>query len=76
MRIWLKELRNQRKLTQDQVAKVSGIERSYYTMIEMGSRNPSVSVAKAIGSTMGFEWTIFFESICNEMKQCNSKEVI
>ncbi|KGX85041.1 helix-turn-helix transcriptional regulator [Pontibacillus litoralis] len=69
MRTWLKELRNQRGYTQHKVSKDAGIERSYYTMIEQGKRNPSVSVAKSIASTLGFDWTIFFDNQCNEMKQ-------
>ncbi|SEA52830.1 DNA-binding transcriptional regulator, XRE-family HTH domain [Thalassobacillus cyri] len=76
MRYWLKEFRTQRGFTQSKVAELSGIERSYYTMIEKGNRNPSVFVAKSIASTLGFEWTIFFEKQCNETKHNQSKEVI
>ncbi|MGY0692662.1 helix-turn-helix transcriptional regulator [Virgibacillus sp. FSP13] len=76
MRTWLKEIRIQRGFTQNEVAELSGIERAYYTMIEQGNRNPSVSVAKAIASSLGFEWTIFFDSKCNETKHNKQKEVI
>ena len=38
-------------LTQDQVAKESEIERTYYNMIERGKRRPSVEVAKRIGKS-------------------------
>lgn len=69
MRVWLKEFRTQRGYTQEKVSKDAGIERSYYTMIEQGNRNPSVAVAKAIANSLGFEWTIFFDSECNETKQ-------
>lgn len=74
MRVWLKAMRNQKGLTHQNVADEAKIERSYYTMIESGNRNPSVSVAKAIAKTIGFDWTIFFETECNETKQ-KSKEV-
>lgn len=67
-RTWLKELRIQRKMTQNEVAIQAGIERAYYTMIEQGYRSPSVKVAKDIGSVLGFDWTIFFENKSNEMK--------
>lgn len=60
-RTWLKKLRDQRNMTQNEVAKQAGIERAYYTMIEQGYRNPSVRVAKDIASVLGFDWTIFFE---------------
>lgn len=60
-RHWLYEIRKDRKLNHQQVAKGAGIERAYYTMIESGNRNPSVEVAKAIASVMGFDWTQFYE---------------
>lgn len=66
MRSWLMTFRKDRDLTQKQVAERSGVERSYYTMIENYSRTPSVKVAKRIGSTLGFDWTIFFEDESNE----------
>ncbi|SDI17835.1 DNA-binding transcriptional regulator, XRE-family HTH domain [Alteribacillus persepolensis] len=69
MRDWLKEIRRQRGYTQEKVAELSNIQRAYYTMIESGNRNPSVSAAKAIGSALGFDWTIFFENKRNETKQ-------
>lgn len=65
MRTWLKEIRNSKGLTQQDVATKAEIERSYYTMIESGNRKPSVTVAKAIGKTLGFEWTIFFAENSN-----------
>lgn len=68
MRTWLKELRLQRGLTHDSVAEKCEIERAYYTMIESGSRTPSVKVAKSIGEAIGFDWTIFFEHLGNEMQ--------
>ena len=69
MRKWLKELRTKKGLTQQNVAERSDIERSYYTMIETGNRTPSVQVAKSIASAIGFDWTIFFETECNETKR-------
>lgn len=44
----LKELRIQRSLTQEQVAKALGITTSYYGMIEIGTRNPTLKLAKKI----------------------------
>lgn len=68
-RTWLKEIRNEKGFTQQYVADNANIERSYYTMIEAGVRTPSVQVAKSIAGVIGFDWTIFFETKCNEMKQ-------
>ncbi|USK56355.1 helix-turn-helix transcriptional regulator [Cytobacillus solani] len=62
MRTWLKEKRELLDLTHEEVAIQSGIQRAYYTMIENGTRNPSVDVAKKIAGVIGFNWIIFFEN--------------
>jgi transcriptional regulator with XRE-family HTH domain len=64
-RTWLKTKRLENKLTHDDVAKASGIERAYYTMIEQGKRRPSVHVAKSIAEVLDFDWVIFFEDKSN-----------
>lgn len=66
MREWLIKSREERGMTQDQVAKDADIERMYYNMIERGKRRPSVDVAKRIGQVLQFEWTSFFTPECNE----------
>lgn len=76
MRKWLKELRTQQGLTQEYVASAASIERAYYTMIENGSRDPSVTTAKSISDVLGFNWTIFFEDKGNDTKHNQTKEVI
>ena len=45
--------------SQQNVADLVGIDRSYYTKIELGLV-PSVKVAKSIGKHLGINWTIFF----------------
>lgn len=62
MRIWLKEMRDNRALTQEEVARLSGISRSHYTHIEQGNKTPSVEVAKSIAKTLKFNWVLFFEN--------------
>lgn len=62
MREWLIRQREKNGLTQDQVAKESEIERTYYNMIERGKRRPSVEVAKRIGKVLQFDWTYFLAS--------------
>lgn len=71
MRKWLKDIRDSKGLTQEQVAILSGISRSHYTHIEQGTKTPSVNVAKRIAKQLGFDWTIFFEdkSSLKEQKQ-------
>lgn len=72
MRNWLKNMRLQRKLTQEEVAKICDISRSFYTHIEQGNKTPSVEVAKKIGRTLGFKWTVFFENKCS-LKELENK---
>lgn len=69
LRNWLKNKRTNRKLTQEEVAKLSDISRSFYTHIEAGTKTPSVEVAKKIAKTLGFEWTLFFETGCSLKEQ-------
>lgn len=57
----LLQLREEKKMTQDDVAKKAGIARPYYTMIEQGKRRPSPEVAKKIANVLGFGWTFFYE---------------
>lgn len=68
MRKWLQDIRFSKGLTHQEVADKCGIKRSYYTMIENGTRKPSVKVAKKIAVALDFDWTLFFDSESNEMK--------
>ncbi|WP_458412748.1 helix-turn-helix domain-containing protein [Schinkia sp. CFF1] len=60
---WLVNLRTTAELTQEKVADLVEIDRSYYTKIENGL-TPSVRVAQRIANVLGFNWTIFFEKDC------------
>ncbi|PTQ56097.1 MAG: hypothetical protein BSOLF_0839 [Candidatus Carbobacillus altaicus] len=68
-RDWLIDLRKQKGMTQDEVAKKIQINRSFYTQIENGVRNPSVDTAKKIADVLSFNWTLFFEASSHEEKQ-------
>lgn len=59
MRKWLVEIRG--GTSQHKIADEVGIAQSTYASIELGTRNPSVKVAKRIGEVLGFEWTRLFE---------------
>lgn len=56
---WLVEIRGDR--SQYKIAEDIGIAQSTYASIEVGSRQPSVRMAKRIAIALGFEWTRFFE---------------
>jgi len=63
MRIWLRDLRTKKGLTQEEVAERVSITRSYYTLIENNNtgRMPTVPVVKRIAAVLGFEWEKFYE---------------
>ncbi|MED0707112.1 helix-turn-helix transcriptional regulator [Aneurinibacillus aneurinilyticus] len=69
MRVWLKEIRDFKELSHDEVAELSGISRSYYTHIENGTKTPSVNVAKKIAKALKFKWTRFFKEESSLKKQ-------
>lgn len=64
MRKWLKDIRIKSGFTQYEVAKKSGISRSYYTHIERGEKTPQVAIAKKIATSLNFDWKNFFEDEC------------
>lgn len=57
----LKDMREQRGLTQQAVAEVIGVSQQHYSMVELGRRGVSVKVAVALGKFFGFDWTAMFE---------------
>lgn len=61
MRIWLKDIRAQQNMTQQEVAKAANVDVTMISKIELGERRPSVEVAKKIAAVLGFNWTRFFE---------------
>jgi len=63
MRHWLKQMRLAKGLTQVEVAKLSGISRSYYADIERGTANAGGSTAKSIADALGFEMSLFFADV-------------
>lgn len=60
MRYWLRNLRNDKYLTQSKLAKLAGVDVTMISKIELGERRPSVEVAKKIAAVLGFDWTRFF----------------
>ncbi len=48
----LKETREKKNLSQEEVAKMSGISTTYYAGIERGEENPSIAVLEYICKTL------------------------
>ena len=56
----LKKARQDKGLTQQQLADKLGITRQTISHIECGRIKPSINNAKAIANVLGFEWSNFF----------------
>ena len=65
MRDWLRALREQKGISQAQIANAVGITQQMYSYIESGDRcDPSkCDTEKKIAKALGFEWTRFFEDL-------------
>ncbi|MFC4985482.1 helix-turn-helix transcriptional regulator [Salinicoccus siamensis] len=59
-------MRKQRGMTQQEVADKSDMTRPHYTMVEISTRDSSISVAMRIARTLRFRWTKFFKKKSNE----------
>jgi putative transcriptional regulator len=64
--------RKERKITQQQIAEILGITRSYYGMIETGNRNPTLGLAKKIAELFQTDIDqIFFDDKSNRTLRNN-----
>jgi len=57
----LRKIREKEELTQQQLADYIGKDRSLIAKIECEGASPSVETAKALGKTLGVDWTIFLQ---------------
>jgi putative transcriptional regulator len=67
----LKQKREKKHLTQQQLADKVNVDRTLISKIESGVAAPSVSTAKKIAAVLGFEWTKFYED-----EQAADKEAV
>ena len=58
----IKEIREQKELTQEEVAKKAGISTNYYSKIERGTVNTSIEKANKIAKALGVEVSDIFPS--------------
>ena len=60
-REWLKQIRNDKGMTQNEVAEKAGVSRATYTKYENGTREPHPITAQKIAFVLGFNWTRFYQ---------------
>lgn len=68
-RKWLKEIREQKNMTQLEFSELLNIPVTTYASWEQGVRNPSIDKAKDVSEILGIDWTIFFEHKLLEMSR-------
>lgn len=61
MIFWLVKAREDKKMSQCDLAKEVGLSQQAISTYENGERTPSVDTAKAIAKVLGFKWTKFFD---------------
>ena len=61
MRSWLIEARQQKGLTQKELAQQVQISQPSICDIEQGNKTPRPETAKRIAKVLGFDWTRFFD---------------
>lgn len=66
MREWLKKIRLDNNLTQEEFADRLQIARTTYAMYEQGERTPSVPRAKKIAAQLDCDWALFFTDSLHE----------
>lgn len=59
---WLVEIRNNKGMTQQEMAKFLSVPLTTYASYEQGYRTPHVEVAKKLGNRLHVDWTLFFEN--------------
>lgn len=59
----LETIRLEKELSHNEIANLSGISRSFYTLIENGNRTPSIGVAKKISLALDLTLDEFFHAL-------------
>lgn len=57
----IKELRNQLGISQEELADIAGLDRTYITSVERGKRNISIVNLEKLSSALGVSLKTFFD---------------
>jgi len=63
----LKQLRENARLTQKQVAEALNVERSTYAYYERGTKHPSAIMVMRLSKIFNVDYSIFMEAIADEL---------
>ena len=55
----LRQLRLEKELTQEELARRAGLAMTYISLVETGKRNPTVAAVARILAVLGVTWTEF-----------------
>lgn len=61
-REWLKKIRNEKGMSQFEMASFLQIPQSTYSYYEIGMRNPKIKKAKRLAKLLEINWTKFYEN--------------
>ena len=64
----IKQLRNERSVSQEALADLAGVHRTYVGMIERGEKNITVLSAQKIASALGIHLSVLFRG-CDDGQQ-------
>lgn len=59
-RQWLSELRKNKKLSYEEMAKELGVTGQFIYYVETGQKRPKPETAQKWGDLLGFDWTLFY----------------
>lgn len=64
----LRKERRKKKLSQEKIAILAGIDRSYYSKIERGENNPTLNILMKISSVLEIKLSEIIKEIENKTK--------
>jgi len=71
----LKDIRNKRNLSLDEVAKLTGVSKAMLGQIERGKSNPTVSTLWKIATGLKVSFSLFIDENQEDLKVINQKDI-
>jgi len=62
----LQKLRKEQSLSQEKLAELSGLHRTYISSLERGARNPTITTLYSISTALNIEISYLVSGISNE----------